>query len=146
MATPWLDVGALIVARLQAQAPALTEVLEVSTLDAALDVPLRAPGAVVVFDGDEPALDVGGQSESGDVQVVQLRWLVLVAVAAARTVPTGAATRAAGTPHLTGVMEALAGWRPAPGMGPLVRGGAPAMSLRLRTAYYPQLYRTVVVL
>lgn len=145
MATPWLDVGALIVARLQAQVPGLTEVIEVSTLDAALDVPLRAPGAVVVFDGDEP-LDVTGQSESGDTQVVQLRWLVLVAVAAARSVGTGAATRAAGTPHLTGVIEALAGWRPAAGMGAMVRGGAPAMSLRLRKAYYPQLYRTVVVL
>lgn len=145
MATPWLDVGALIVARLQAQVPALSAVLEVSTVEAALQVPMLAPGALVVFDGDEPA-DVLGQSESGDVQIVQLRWLVLVAVPAARSAPGGPAARSAATPHITGVIEALAGWKPAAGMGPMVRAGAPALSLRGRTAYYPQLYRTTVVL
>lgn len=146
MATPWLDVGALLVARIQAQVPALTTVLECSSVEAALQVPLIAPGAVVVFDGDEPA-GIDGQSETGDLQVVQLRWVVLVVVAAARTVPTGAAARAAATPFITGVIEALGGWRPGVGMGPLVRAAdAPRPSVRARQAYYPQMYRHVVVI
>ena len=145
MATPWLDVGALIAARLQAQVPALAAAVEAATLDAALAMPISAPSALVVFDGDEPA-DVLGQSESGDLQIVQLRWLVIVAVAAARSVPTGAAARASATGAITAVIEALAGWKPAEGMGPMIRGGAPAPSVRGVTAYYPQLYRTVVVL
>lgn len=145
MATPWLDVGALITARLQAQVPTLAAAIEAATLDAALAVPVLAPSVLVVFDGDEPA-DVLGQSESGDVQIVQLRWLVIVAVAAARSVPGGASARAAAAGVITAVVEALAGWRPAAGMGTMIRAGAPAPSVRGVTAYFPQLYRTVVVL
>lgn len=147
MVADYLSAEPLIVARLRDQVEAVPDANVLTAADLA-GVEARAqhtPALHVIYDGDEPAGEAG-QSEYGDTQVVQQRWLVVVAVRSARDTLGGAGARALAGPLLVAVIQALAGWRPSADHSPMVRANAPRPVFDAGFAYYPQLYRTTIVL
>lgn len=147
MLTDYLAAEPLIVARLQAQVAGVPAAHVLTAADLA-GVEARAqitPSLHVLYDGDEPAGEAG-QSETGDTQIVQQRWLVVVAVRSARDTRGGSGARALAGPLMVAVIQALAGWRPSADHGPMIRASAPRPLFDPGFAYYPQLYRCPIVL
>ncbi|MDP2431263.1 MAG: hypothetical protein Q8O33_04475 [Pseudomonadota bacterium] len=84
----------------------------------------RCPAVFVGFDRELPA----PAYESGD-QVVQQRWLVVLAVRHAGGATTGREVQTAAGPILPRLIKSLSGWRPLPEVGPLFRIAAPAPAI-----------------
>jgi hypothetical protein len=145
--TDYLAAESLIVARLRAQVSGVPSANVMTTADLA-GVEARAqrtPALHVIYNGDEPA-GVAGQSDLGDSQVVQQRWMIVVAVRSGKDTLGGSGARSVAGPLMVDVIQALAGWRPSADHGPLIRGSAPAPLFEAGFAYYPQLYRCAIVL
>ncbi len=147
MLADYLAAEPLIVARLRAQVAGVPDANVLTAADLA-GVEARAqhtPALHLIYDGDEP-LGEPGQSETGDTQITWQRWLLVVAVRSARDTTGGSGARAVAGPLLVATIQALAGWRPSADHSPLVRAGAPRPVFDAGFAYYPQLYRTAIVL
>ena len=145
MLTDYLAAEPLIVARLRDQVAGVPHVLTAADLAGVEARAQHTPALHVIYDGDEPAGEAG-QSDAGDVQITWQRWLVVLAVRSARDTLGGAGARALAGPLLVAVIQALAGWRPSADHSPMLRASAPRPVFDAGFAYYPQLYRTAVVL
>ena len=127
------EIQPLIVARLQVEVPAAREVIDdgqLSHLDEAKQV---TPAIHVVHLGWAP----GKRSDDGNVQQVIHRYMVAAAVDNRRKMSTGSGARAAAGPLLDGILAAMLGWSPGPGVSTfhLVAGSAPAYTNGY--AYFP---------
>jgi hypothetical protein len=146
MLTDYLAAEGLIVERLRAQVPGVSprNVLTAADLAGVQARAQHTPALHVIYDGDEPA-GPAGQDEFGATQMAQQRWLVVVAVRSAADTVGGVGARQAAGPLLVDAINALAGHRLGPDHGPLVRASAPRPLFDAGYAYFPQLYRCVVV-
>ena len=147
MLADYLAAEPLIVTRLRGEVAGVpsAHVLTAADLSGVEARAQHTPALHVIYDGDEP-LGESGQSDAGDVQITWQRWLVVVAVRSARDTTGGAGARALAGPLLVAVIQALAGWRPSADHSPLIRASAPRPAFDAGFAYYPQLYRTAIVL
>lgn len=147
MITDYLSAEPLIVDRLRLQVAAVPDpnVMTAADLSGVEQRAQHTPALHIIYDGDEPAGE-SGQSEAGDAQVIWQRWLVVVAVRNVRDTTGGAGARAMAGPLLVSVIQALAGWRPSVDHSPMIRSSAPRPVFDAGFAYYPQLYRTAIVL
>ena len=147
MLTDYLAAEPLIVDRLRDQVAGVPDMRVFGAADLA-GVEARAqhtPALHVVYDGDEP-LGEAGQSQSGDTQIAWQRWIVWVVARSARDARGGTGARAVAGPLMAATIQALAGWRPSADHSPMIRGAAGRPAYDAGIAYYPQLYRTAVVL
>ncbi|MCK2095629.1 phage tail terminator protein [Thauera aromatica] len=117
MAWNYLAMEGLIVARLQAEVPALLQVKTAAAAAAAEGQVTQAPAAIVGLQGDAPAapearLTKGQLAAFAQNQSTAQRWGVVVAVRNVRDIQSGAAAREEAGPLLSAVILALAGWTP----------------------------------
>ena len=137
----YLAAESLIVARLKAQVSGIAHHLTAADLAGVREERQHTPATHTLYDGD----DLGDRAGDGLAQLIRQRWMVVVAVKNARDTRRGAAARAEAGRHITAVLQALAGWSPGTGLGPLVRipGPRPAFSPG-GYAYFPFTFHTVI--
>jgi len=142
----FLDPGPLIVVRLRTRFAAAGLTASVGTAvdgGAIVETPQTEPAAYVVFDGYEPAQEVG----SGLVQQIEQRWAVIVKqrLVSGLNLDDGAPAAADAAPVIDAVLEALCGWRPGTGFDQLrmAEGSGPACSSGY--AYYSLFFTTRTV-
>lgn len=111
MTTDYFALSPAIVQRLKSQVPELGAVAG-ADLPPPDDSRLKKPAAIVVYDGYTPGGRVGGKT-----QLYQL-WRIALAAPEPND-PSGEAARAVAGPLMVKVINALTGWKPAPGVSPL---------------------------
>lgn len=142
----YLAAEALIVARLQealADLPRL-KVLTVADLAGVQQQAQHTPAVQVLYAGDQ--VPGGAATDRGNYHALRQRWMAVVAVRSVRRQASGQAAREQAGPILSRTLQALAGWRPGQGYGPLVRINAPAPVFRPGGyGYFPLQFETVIV-
>lgn len=111
-----------IVERLIERVPGLKSAQRIRDIDQSRTTGAATPAALVAYDGMNPA--AAPQSDSA-VQVVQLRWMVVLVVRNARGQESGTGVRDEASQILYTMIRALLGFSPGPGFYPLalVQGG-----------------------
>ncbi|MDW7746584.1 hypothetical protein [Halomonas sp.] len=142
----YLVAEGLILARLEAQLADLSglKVLSAADLAGVTEGAQHTPALHVIYMGD--AVPGGEQVDQGNYHVLRQRWMVVVAVRNARQQRTGQAAREAAGPLLSRAIQALSGWRPGQGLGPLARVSAPAPAFTPGGfGYFPLQFETVLM-
>jgi hypothetical protein len=133
MLADYLSASNLIIDRIRAAVPGVVSVLPARDLANVVESTLQSPSVFVVYDGDRLS-DTGGR---GQAQVIQQRWLVVLAVRNARQADGGAGLAADAGPLITDLLQALQGWQPSPDFRPLIRVASPKPGYSPAFAYYP---------
>jgi len=128
-----LAAEALIVARLQAQVPALTRVYGLGELAQLDEASQTVPSAHVIYQGES----FEGEAGRGAKQKVLQTWLVVIAIDSAVDPVTGSGARASAGSLMSQVITALAGYELATGFRPCKRVNAPAPAYAGQFAYFP---------
>ncbi|MBF0583072.1 MAG: hypothetical protein HQL80_02415 [Magnetococcales bacterium] len=87
----------------------------------------------VLFDNE--SVPTGEGYRAGNCQTVAQQWLVILATRNHLSPNAGDLDRSG--PILWEINKALQGWRPGPGIGPLVKVGSPRASYMEKTTLYP---------
>ena len=117
----YLSAENLLIARLKAEVPELAGVFSAADLEGVAEAQQVTPAAHVLFYGDRVVESGNGRSSTGDCQLVDQIWYVVLAVRNARAQATGEATRRDAGPLATKILKALQGWQPSPDHSPLKR-------------------------
>jgi hypothetical protein len=130
---------ALLLARLQAIAPAGVKVLTAADLAGTAENAQHCPAYQIVFGGYRTV----DEQAAGAVQLVEQRWFVVTAVRNAGSQITGEKGRTSAGELMNDALHGLLGWPPG---GPFTRlrlgtGGAPTFR-KGGLAYYPLLFTT----
>lgn len=97
----------------------------------------KTPAVLVAFNGYQPIAANGGSQ--GKIQMIEKSWLVVPHVRSAIDTRSHKGAKDEASPIITGVFEALCGWRPPiEGEMPLTLSGAPGAAFTdAGFAYYP---------
>ncbi|AXY41600.1 hypothetical protein [Halomonas sp. JS92-SW72] len=141
----YLVAGGRIIQRLEDLLEDLEELKVLSAADLAevAEQAQHTPAVFVLYAGD--VVPGGAATDQGDYHVLRQRWLVVLAVRSPRKQMGGQSVRDAAGPILSRTLQALSGWRPGPGFGPLVRVNAPAPAYRRGGyGYFPLQFEAVL--
>lgn len=142
----FLDPGQPIVERLRARFAAAAQLVDVYTAvdgGAILDAALARPAVYVIFDGYQPAQEVG----HGVVQQIAQVWAAIVKVrhTSGPNLDDGAPMHAEAAPVIDVVLRALCGWRPCEGFDGFRMETGEGPKLMSGYAYHPLFFSTRTV-
>lgn len=149
MISDYLQAGSLIADRVRQQCTDIKRVSPLGNLYALLeDEPDRMaqhisgqlPAVFVGFDGEA----IGDTTGDGITHVAQQRWLVVLAVGNYRRADTAEGVTESAGPLLSGLVQALTGWRPE-GFTELTRQAAPRPGYLAGVGFFPLTFATDLV-
>lgn len=146
MIADYLALEGLIIARIEAAAGValgLRRLCGAADLDGVKAEGQVTPAVYVLYAGERVPAE---RTQQGAVQIIEQRWLAVLALKNRRDTRTGEAWRREAGPMLTRLNTALQGWRPSREYGPLIKAAAPGPGFEAGFGYFPLAYHSRIVL
>ena len=146
MIADYLALEGLIIARIETAVSAdlgLRRIAGAADLDGAKTEGQVTPAVYVLYGGERVPAE---RTHQGAVQVIEQRWLAVLALKNRRDTRTGEAWRREAGPMLTRLNACLQGWRPDRDHGPLIKAAAPGPGFEAGFGYFPLAYHSRIVL
>lgn len=134
----FLRLEPLLMGHLKSRLPAHVQVLTATDLAGVEERAQVTPALHLVYRGHRPTQELG----QGKIQEIEQTWWTVVAVRSVRDIQGGSGSREQAGPIIDALVQALAGWRPAPDLASLKLAASPAPGYRAGFGYYPLAWTT----